>query len=258
MKKITKRILCLAVILTILCSFVSCSVIDAIKGSTNDQIPSENPGEAQTPDENTGEEENGKFYSNAVKALDKYEDFVRAWQIMDENNNLRFIKNPFVVDDYIGDGYKVIYEFKQECMHTYYPISLEDFFADKNFGLFYTRIFMLEKPFDECQHTKKEYEGITLSYHEGLGIHPEDADYEKYVEYNSYPYVNVFGYEYVEIKDKSLITVEGGVNTSVDGGYKYVIFYDGEQILGIHGCVPLENDFIDLIIDNLLPAVENS
>jgi hypothetical protein len=246
MKNVNK-ILCVAVILAILCSFVGCSIIDAINGYINDQTPNENPGEA----------EKGKFYSNAVKELDKYEDFVQAWKILDENNKLRFFKNPFVVDDYIGDEYKVIYEFKQEGVHTYYPINFEDFFADKNDGLFYTRIFMLEKTLDECQHTKKEYDSILLSYHEELEIHPEDADYEKYIVYNSYPYVNVFGYEYVEIKDKSLITVEGGVNTSFDGGYEYVISYDGEQILGIHGCVSLESDFIDLIVNNLLPAVEN-
>lgn len=227
--------------------FVGCSVFSA--NDKNDDLKGTPEG-----DENDDSQGNkGKVVRSLRKAIDSYDDLLRAWSMIKEHLGSKdLLITPYAVKDDPNGKFKVIYHFEEVSRYTYYPIGFDDFFSKQSRGLFYNRIYLLDMSSADCMHLDEKYSNEDFAkYSHKPYLNKEDEDYEKFAEYEKYPVINLIGVFGVPIEDRSLVSLEE-VESVYQYRYQYTLYYSGKEKMHIDSCVPIDESMLNLILDNLI------
>ena len=233
MKKIISLLL-LVVIMAL--TLFGCNAPDESSGTNNDKTSTKT-----------------QIACQGVKVLDKYDDLLRAMELISQNGNLKQRnENQFTIKENVGEQYKVVYRcFQDHFSKIYYPIEFEEFFENYADGDFDTRIYLLGESLDDCDHIPVT---DTIPYDHSVGLFNVDGDYEKYLEYAYYPFVDIHSVEYVEIENKELISIREFDSYNMNGEHSYEVLYGETVILRLYSCMAVDDDMLDLIVDNLVPS----
>ena len=236
-------------------------------GNNNTEVTPPSDGESE--DKNPPEDEiiwdhtGKKAEYHRRKAFDSFDEFVSAWfwlgDTMEDEK-----KNFYVVPDTLGEEYQPLYMIGVENCVTYYPISVEEFctylppieqqYCPYRYRWGLVKVYLTNTSPDMCDKTGEVY-------HWGHGVelfHGDDDGIEKYAYLKEHLFVYIRTVEYVEIEDRSLITVseefgdiEGTGNKTIVQDISYKVYYDGTYIACLHSCIPLDSEQIDLLVNNL-------
>lgn len=184
-------------------------------------------------------EERGEYM--AIKALDSYEQLLRAREIVRKNYNP---KAEYSVDS-MGDGFTVWYLFSQPHEWTRYPIGFEEFFTDKTDGNFSTIICLDGQ---ECYYKEEHAEHINTVF-----LYPEDPDYERFTACLPCALVWVGTRTAQPVEDPTLLSVSRNETDDDIRGYcVYNIYYGDTLIIRLHSCALLDDEFFDTFYEHLV------
>lgn len=231
-----KKIIAVFLIVSIVFCFVGCNVFSHEK-----------------PQDDSIQNENKKVFHNGIKkAVDSYDDLLRAWNMINDNDHNFYSLTPYVVKNDPDGRFKVVYYFYEDNRNAYYPISFDDFFTNESYGLFVNKIYLLDMSGNDCLHEDSKYSNDPFAKYSHMPfLYEEDEDYEKFKEYEEYPVINLAGSFAVQIEDRSLVSI---VETKSDNTYRYGydIYYSKQKIITVDSCVPIDENLLNVILDNLV------
>lgn len=195
-----------------------------------DDVPGKNP--TGNPD--------AKYWGYVV--LESYDEVSRLLEI-EKNRYIEedgsYIKE-YWFDDNLAD-YKTVYYFEAVNTWMTYPISLDDYFAEKN--IVTRNSYLIDESDGYCDC------GCS---HEPIRYIPEEQS-----NYLMYPYISInkaprlMETEIIPIEDTSLITYEYSFRLP-GGRHKYICSYDGVEAFVIESCRELSQETLEKLLEHII------
>lgn len=218
---IMRKIVVLALVSLMAFLLVGCQVIDTLI-----DIPGINP---------TGNSD-AKYWGYVV--LESYDEVGRLLEIHKSSqlDDDRPYKKLYLFDDNLPD-YKTVYYFEAPNAWLTYPISVDDYFAEKNIvGSF----FLINESDGYCD----------CGSHEPIPYVPEEqSNYMMYPSISINKATRLDDLEIIAIEDISLITYEHSIGSS--GRHKYVCSYDGAEAFVIESCNELSQETLAMLFEHI-------
>ena len=225
-KQIIKTVSCILVFVVSVLILSSCGIIESYIDSYIDA--------------HTNQRSENEMYG-AVKVLYSYEEVMDALSIVRK----RVEVDPVYTVYDMGENYTVLYYFIRDGRTTEYPLDYDDYFNSISNGNFTTFIFINDL---ECP-SHQSYGNCARSM---FRINKYDEDYERLVTHKKCAGAMIFNnnYSFVEIEDPSFLYYKEFYDG--ENGVSYYVYYGDKEVFRLGSCIKLEEEFFDLLFENLV------